>query len=236
MEKVICAGLIAVGIVGAAFLCTKHMGRSDNLIVVKGLSEKIVRSDIGEIVVTIRNQNEKIPELYKKQTADRKRVMEILKQQNIAESEIVDSSSDMSMVEKENSKKQLLTRYFKAEDTIIVSTKDLDKIGKLKAGLMTLPLEGIYVTYTYQYKLTNFPNIKLEMMKEAGENTLQNARAFVSSINGCSVGPVAYLRQGEIEITAVTDSASIDYWSSSEKTSVYKKLRLVVHAGYNKGK
>lgn len=235
MEKVICAGLIAAGIVGAAFLCSKHMGQSDNLIVVKGLSEKIVRSDIGEIVVTIRNQNEKIPELYKKQTADRKRVMEILKQQNIAESEIVDSSSDISMVERENSKKQL-TRYFNAEDTIIVSTKDLDKIEKLKAGLMTLPLEGIYVTYTYQYKLTNFPNIKLEMMKEAGENTLQNARAFVSSINGCSVGPVAYLRQGEIEITAVTDSASTSYWSSSEKTSIYKKLRLVVRAGYNKGK
>ena len=46
---------------------------------VKGLSERVVKADIGEIFIKIENQNPNLKDLYTKRTEDKKKTLDFLK-------------------------------------------------------------------------------------------------------------------------------------------------------------
>jgi hypothetical protein len=126
-------------------------------------------------------------------------------------------------------------KYFKADDKLCVHTSDFDKIDKIKGDIIKLSSDGVFVTCKYAYQLTNFADIKMQMMREASENARKNAEAFIEPHNQ-SIGKVAYLKQGEITIRAENEAEDTNQWDTKEKTSIYKKLRLVVRAGFLKSR
>jgi hypothetical protein len=73
------------------------------------------------------------------------------------------------------------------------------------------------------------------MMREASENARKSAEAFIAPHNK-GLGKVIYLKQGEITVRAENEAEDTDRWDTKEKTSVYKKLRLVVRAGFTKSR
>jgi hypothetical protein len=73
----------------------------------------------------------------------------------------------------------------------------------------------------------------MEMMREASENAKKNAEAFIAPY-GQRINKVAYLRQGEITIRSADETESEESWNSKESTSLHKKLRLVIRAGFTK--
>ncbi|GHU16641.1 hypothetical protein FACS189472_02130 [Alphaproteobacteria bacterium] len=236
---IVSAAIISCGLVGFGCLtANKYLG-GNQLVDVKGLSEKIVRAEIGDALITITANNESLQELYKKRIADRATVIEFLKTCGVTNDEIIGSSINTTECEDDvtstsegvaikNKKK-----YFKAEDVINVRTKDLEKIEKIKSELVTLSASGVLVKCDYNYKLTSFLNIKMEMMKEASENARKCAEAAVAP-HGKKIKDVVYLNQGEITVRAENESEEIGHWDSKESTSINKKMRLVVRAGFSK--
>jgi hypothetical protein len=218
------------------------MGANLQLIEVRGLSEKVVKADVGDIFITISNNSENLEELYKKRTADKQKVIEFLKKNGVIAEEISNVSTETNVC-KEDDKSSTLSglitekkrKYFEANDKLNVHLTDFDKLDKIKEDIVKLSSEGILVTYSYAYQLTNFSDIKIKMMHEASENARKNAEAFIAPHNQ-SIGKVAYLRQGEISIRAENETEDTSYWETKEKTSVYKKIRLVVRAGFTKSR
>lgn len=227
--------IVAIGL--ASFGYIKHS--DDRLVEVKGLSEKTVRADIGDMSISISNSGYvNLEDLYKKRVSDKEKVINFLKNQGITDDEIVNFSmntSDYNEEDKTTSASGITTidrkKFFRSDDTISIRTTQLEKIGKIKSEIVKLSSEGVLLTYNYSYKLTNFINVKLEMMKEASQNALENAKAFVEP-QGVNIGRVAYLRQGEITIRAEDESENVSSWDSQESQSANKKLRLVIRAGF----
>lgn len=228
-------GIIALGLIGFGYV----KSFDNKLIEVKGLSEKTVRADMGDMSINISNSGySNLEDLYKKRVSDKEKVLNFLKEKGITDDEIVSFSmntSDYSEEDKTVSASGITTtdrkRLFRSDDCINVKTTRLEKIEKLKAEIVKLSSEGVLLTYKYVYSLTNFVNVKLEMMKEAAQNALKSARAFVDSQN-VEIEDVVYLRQGEITISAENESENVNSWESQERQSVNKKLRLVIRAGF----
>ncbi len=227
--------IVATGLASFGYL--KHS--DDRLVEVKGLSEKTVRADIGDMSISISNSSyANLEDLYKKRVSDKEKVINFLKNQGITDDEIVNfamNTSDYNEEDKTTSASGITTvdrkKFFRSDDTISIRTSQLEKIGKIKSEIVKLSSEGVLLTYNYSYKLTNFINVKLEMMKEASQNALENAKAFVEP-QGVNIGRVAYLRQGEITIRAEDESENVSSWDSQESQSANKKLRLVIRAGF----
>jgi hypothetical protein len=174
--------------------------------------------------------------------ADKGKVLKFLKDHGVTNEEIVNFSMDTSDYTESSeevsdsgtvSKKKI--RYFESNDEFSIKTKQLEKVNAVKADVMKLLSENVFVTYDYNYKLTNFIDIKLGMMKEASANARKNAEVFVEP-QGLEICDVVYLHQGEVTIRAEDESEDVDSWNSKKDKSINKKLRLVVRAGFSKKK
>jgi hypothetical protein len=231
--------IISIGMVGFGYFSIDKLRADRGLIEVRGLSERVVRSDVADASIIIVNRNYDLEKLYEKRLADKTRVLGFLKENGFLESEITGFTMDTNECNEEDSvtadgvttKKK--RRYFSSEDVVNVRTKSLEKVERIKSDLLKLLSENIFVKCNYSYKLTSFQDIKLEMMKEASENAMKSAMAFVVPFEK-KIGEVVYLHQGEIAINGEDEREGIDSWYSKESTSKNKKLRLVVKAGFSK--
>ena len=241
---ILCVGLIGLGCcigIGLIKLGNQVNSMNNKMIEVKGLSEKIVKADLGKIVITISNEGSYLEDLYKKRIKDKNKVLDCLKKIGITDEEIADNSSDTWDYEKEvkitekGVTQSEYKRVFKADDSITIKTKFLEKIDKIRSEIMQLNSEGIFVKCNHSYQLTDFIKIKLDMMKEASQNARKNAEVFVES-QGYKIDDVLYLKQGEVTITGDDEKEGIESWRSNEAKSINKKLRLVVRGGFSKKK
>jgi hypothetical protein len=243
IKRVVGTTIISIGLLGFGYLRTYYSQNTSNLVTVKGLAEKIVRSDLAEMSVKFSNKKfENLEDLYKKRMADKGKVLKFLKDHGVTNEEIVNFSMDTSDYTESSeevsdsgtvSKKKI--RYFESNDEFSIKTKQLEKVNAVKADVMKLLSENVFVTYDYNYKLTNFIDIKLGMMKEASANARKNAEVFVEP-QGLEICDVVYLHQGEVTIRAEDESEDVDSWNSKKDKSINKKLRLVVRAGFSKKK
>jgi hypothetical protein len=225
--------------VGFGYFSFDKLKGNNDLIEVRGLSERVIKSDIADASIVIVNHNDNLEKLYEKRLADKVRVLGFLKESGFSEVEVIGFTMDTREREEEDSvtadgvTTKTKKRYFSSEDVVNVRTKNLEKVERIKSDLLKLLSEGIFVKCDYSYKLTSFQNIKLEMMKEASENAKKSAEAFVAPL-GKKIGDVVYMRQGEIAINGEDEREGIDSWYSKESTSKNKKLRLVVKAGFSR--
>lgn len=236
--------IIASAVIAFGFAYLGWMKSYDNrLIEVKGLSEKTVRADVGEMSIRFTNNGyANLEELYSKRISDKEKVMAFLKSQGVTDDEVVNYSMETN--DYDESDKTIsadgVTRldhktFFRSNDTITVKTTQLGKIEKIRSEIAKLSASGILLTYHFSYRLTRFIDVKLEMMKEASENAYENAKKFVEPYD-FEIGEVVYLKQGEVTIRAEDENEQVSAWDSQEGKSINKKLRLVVRAGYTQRK
>lgn len=243
IKRIIGTTIISIGLLGFGYLRTYYSQNTSNLVTVKGLAEKIVRSDLAEMSVKFSNKKfENLEDLYKKRMADKEKVLKFLKDHGVTNEEIVNFSMETSdyIEETENKLESGIistkkNRYFESNDEFSIKTKQLEKVNAVKADIMKLLSENVFVTYDYNYKLTNFIDIKLGMMKEASANARRNAEVFVEP-QGLKIDDIVYLHQGEVTIRAEDESEDVSSWNSKKDKSINKKLRLVVRAGFSKKK
>lgn len=243
IKRMIGAAIIAIGLIGFGYFRTYYTQNTTNLVTVKGLSEKIVRSDVAEMSIKFSNDKfEKLEDLYKKRMADKEKVLRFIKDHGITAEEIVNFSMDTYDYTEETEDKlesgvisTKKNRYFRSNDEFILKTKQFEKVDAVKSDVMKLFSENVFVTFDYKYRLTNFIDIKLGMMKEASANARKNAEVFVEP-QGLKIGDVVYLNQGEVTIRAEDENEDVSSWESKKDKSINKKLRLVVRAGFSKKK
>jgi hypothetical protein len=233
------AVLVTAGLMGFGYFSCGKIKNSRDLIEVQGLSEKVVRADIADACVTIKNRDDDLVRLYEKRVKDRALVTEYLKEVGFDDSEILgfmmntrDESESVSVTTDGMTTKNRKV-FFYGDDCVNIRTKHLEKIERLGSSIAQLSAKGVFVKYDYSYKLTGFQSLKVEMLKEAVENAKKSAEASIGPL-GEKLGAVAYLRQGAIVISGEYESETVERWRSDEATSINKKVRLVMKAGFNK--
>lgn len=234
MKAFIYSCVIALGMAFVGYFSTEKIFSSKQLIEVKGLSEKIVKSDLCVITIDIENLGETIELTQKQLQKSVDVILSDLKKLNLSEKDIVITSRtyDRSVEEYKNDKK-INVRKFEITKSLKISTNNIETPKEVENLLSGWLSQNILVRCNYEYKLSDFNKLKKDMMKEAARNARDCAQSFVGALNE-ELGELVYLNQGVISISASDEPDGSNSWYSDERRAAEKKLRLVVKAGFKK--
>lgn len=233
MKSFIYSSIIAIGLSFGGYFSAKQISSAKQLIEVKGLSEKIVKSDLCTITIDVENTGETIEDTQKRLQKSVDIILDDLKKINLNRKDVLITSRtyDRNVQEYKNGE-ATNARKFEMTKSLKISTSNIDAPKAIEDMLSSWLAKNILVRCDYEYKLSDFNKLKKEMMKEAAQNARDCAQSFVGAL-GEELGELVYLNQGVISVSASDESEASNSWYGQTR-SAEKKLRLVVRAGFKK--
>ena len=133
--KISCAVISAVLLVGFFIIsdAIRNRGKTD-FVLVEGVAEKKVKSDIVEVKIAIKNKNEDLSKLYEKRMVDKQKVLDFLKKCGIEQGDIVSITAKTENLGEKEGDGWIATaisnqeKYFSSEDTILIKTNNFDRV------------------------------------------------------------------------------------------------------------
>lgn len=235
MKALIYSGIIAVGLSFGGYFSAKQISSAKQLIEVKGLSERIVKSDLCTITIDVENTGETIEDTQKQLQKSVDIILDDLKKINLNRKDVLITSNtyDQSGSEYKDGN-TVYVKKFLMRKSLKISTSNIDAHKAVEEMLSEWLSKNILVRCDCEYKLSDFNKLKKEMMKEAAQNARDCAQSFVGAL-GEELGELVYLNQGVISMSASDESEASNSWYGQTR-SAEKKLRLVVRAGFKKKK
>lgn len=230
-------GLILGGwLLGAQVKATRL---ADRYVSVRGLAERNVKSDLAIWPIDYKEAGDDLPALYQKTEADRKTILDFLKQQGIQPSEI--ELGVVRVVDTQANEfgggNRAPHRYI-VDQEITVVTSRVDQIAAGAQKTMVLVQQGIVLNSNpgqgVVYKFNSLNAIKPDMITEATQNARAAAGRFASD-SGSKVGSIRQANQGSFSILAANsgaDTGDNNGYSGNADSSLMKTVRVVTSVDY----
>lgn len=224
-NKVLAAGLIAVGLL-ALGLCLRSgivkFKSMDNVVSVKGLSERQVPADKAIWRVSFGRQGNDLSSLYSAVDANAQTVKDFIKRADITEDEIFEASPSVSNLEDQYRYSNNRPDYkWQITQSMTISTDKVDAIRNLVKTTTTEMLkQGIIISDYASYDFSGLNELKPDMIKEATANAREAAQKFADNC-GSSLGKIKTASQGQFSIDDL-----------DETTDYIKKVRVVTTVTY----
>lgn len=233
MKVFVYSSVIALGLVFGGYFSAKQISSAKQMIEVKGLSEKIVKSDLCVMTISVENIGETIEATQKQLQESVDIILSDLKKLKLNENDMLITSHTYDQnTEDYKDGQKIMVRKFNMTKSIKISTSNIDAPKEVENMLSGWLAKNILVRCNYEYKLSDFNKLKKEMMIEAAQNARDCAKSFVGAL-GEEIGDLVYLNQGVISLSASDESEASSSWYEQTR-SAEKKLRLVVRAGFKK--
>lgn len=196
-----------------------------------GSAEKIVKADIVEAKIVIKNKDEDFSKLNEKRISDKQQVLDFLKTCGLDEKDVISVKiKTENRGERENAwggiKISHKEQAFAAEDTIFIRTKNFESIDNMKKQIMQLASKGLIISYKCVYKILDLEKIKAELMKEAAKNAEKDANVLLSPFN--KKVKKLLLIYGSSEPSVMNETGQSD-----GESSMMKKVRQKVSAAFS---
>ncbi|MBS1801689.1 MAG: SIMPL domain-containing protein [Acidobacteria bacterium] len=233
-----------LGLVVGGWLLGKQIKETrlaDRYVTVKGLVERTVKSDSAIWPVTFKETGNELQQVYAKSEEDRASVLKFFKEQGIADQEI--TVGQIQVTDKqanEYSNNQGGPRYI-VQQTVTVSSNDVDKIAKAGQKTAQLLQAGIIVVGGYgqgiRYVFNGLNALKPDMITEATKNARSSADRFAAD-SGSEVGSIRSANQGVFSISAADGGSGVapgedgGGGGTSPDASIMKKVRVVATIDY----
>ena len=229
---IICAIVLGQGI--------GNIKRADNTISVTGSTEKIVKSDIAKITLTVsRKAGVSLAEVNTQSkliNADVENLKAYLLEKGFNEKDIdisIISNVDRCAVNEKYGYTDCNVRVIGHDlsVTLRINTKDMDKALTLSRNILsdigsstTLNIQSI------EYFYDNLKNDRVSMLADATKNAMERATAIAAAGNS-KVGSILYASSGVFQVTTVNSSDVSDY-GSYDTSSIDKKVTAVVKVSF----
>ena len=185
---------------------------------VKGLSEKIMKSDTATWTISFDVKSSNIETLYSELERNKNAIESFLINSGFEKSEI--NMTPMSIYQ--DTYRDALFRY-NAGAQISLYTKKVDLVKEVSKNTLPLLQKGVLITQSNTYfEFTDINSIKPEMLAEAIANAKISAKEFASA-SGSKVGNIVRANQGVIDISE-KDPGSPEY----KKIRVVSTLRFLL--------
>lgn len=198
---------------------------NDRTVVVKGLSERGVKSDLAVWALTYKSSGDDLALLEKKMANDKSIIEKFFIDAGFAKDEIsnptfevIDKNSREYGYGDEKSPRYILSAKMQ------VRTDKVDLIVKTQEQITHLIRQGVLVSGNPYFYYTRLLEIKPSMIAEATQNARLAAKQFADD-SGCRVGSIRNANQGVFNILA-EDSGACEY-GGSDMNSVNKKVRVL---------
>ncbi|MGL4252843.1 MAG: SIMPL domain-containing protein [Fusobacteriaceae bacterium] len=204
----------------------KYFKNYERSVAVKGLSEKIVKSDLASWNINFSVSGDELKDVYREISENQKTIKEFLRSKGFREDELQvgtlitnDNWNNNYDGRVQNQQRYLIT------GNIILTTKNVDLVYKISQSSGELVDKGIVVTYSnINYFYTDIKEIKEEMLIEAIKNAKFAAEIFAKNSESEIIG-IKNASQGIFNITS-PDTLSGD------SVTVEKKVRVVTSVDF----
>jgi hypothetical protein len=231
ISKILCC---LIGISSFSYIGLRVVGlvkEKDLYIAVKGLSDRVVASDVAVCHVRISRDTDHLKSVQGDRQKDKKLIVKFLKEKGFEESAIEEMPTNVEnnfrYYDKSKSRYSII-------DNITVKSSNVELIKKAAIELlayMDSNGSGI-VTCDTKYRYTNINELKLEMIREATIDAQNRAKQIAETV-GSSVIRLRNLATGPFSIVSADSSASSDYDDYEGRDSIMKRVRVVVHSSFS---
>lgn len=244
MPAAVLGGCLLLGLVFGGWVLgsqIKDTKLADRYVTVKGLVERTVKSDSAIWPVTFKETGNDLQQVYAKSEEDRAAVLKFFGAQGIATQEI--SVGQIQVTDKqanEYGNNQGGPRYI-VQQTVTVSSSDVDKVAKAGQKTAQLLQAGIIVVGGYgqgiRYVFNGLNALKPDMITEATKNARASADRFAAD-SGSQVGSIRSANQGVFSISAADAGSGASPTEEgggggqSPDSSIMKKVRVVSTVDY----
>ena len=231
--------VLAVGIAAGAGLLGSQLKnlRQPGEITVKGLAEENYQADSAEWKLSMALH---YPD-YATSMAGLKRytpvLINFLKSQGFSDNEMRLENPQITVHRKEiyeNDRYRYVDDGYNATQSVLVNTKDLSKLKQAYDNALNFRAEQIGFRFDEpQYLLGNLEEIKHSLIAKATQDAHRRAEEFAKTGNG-KVGAMKSASQGSFNIysDSIADNDDGDYGGTYSKSTVGKRVRLVVTVKY----
>ncbi|MBP5229092.1 MAG: SIMPL domain-containing protein [Bacteroidales bacterium] len=217
---IIAFGLIALGIsLKSGIVKFKSMERT---VAVKGLAEKQVNADKVVWRVSFARVGNDLVSLYSSLDVNAKYIKEYIKDKGIEDSEIFESSPNVSNLEDQYRYSNNRPEYkYQISQSLTISTNKVDAVKQLaKTATADMLKRGIIISDWASYEFTGLNELKPEMIAEATANARQAAQKFAEDSKS-KLGKIKTANQGQFSVEDL-----------DETTEFVKKVRVVTTIVY----
>jgi len=228
-KSILCALAISVGpALGGYFIgkAIEQFKSADRYVSVKGLSERIVKADVGQLHIAFKDVGNDLASLEAKMANNRAAVVDFLKENGVKADEITIGTLRVNdRHAREYGRMDSKEDRYIFEDRISFSTNRVDEVGIVLSKMSDLINKGIIVTAEPVYIYTKFGDLRNDMIAEATKSARNAANQFATD-SGCRVGSIRSASQGSFSIVPKDDMVE-DGYNRSETSSLEKKIRVV---------
>jgi len=204
----------------------EHFKSNDRVVIVKGLSEKEVKSDLAIWTINYKNSENDLSLLDKKMALDKEALETFLLQAGFNKDEISAGCTeivDKASREYSSSGDDRTARYIMTGKTTL-RTAQVDSVLPAQEKISQLIQRGVIVSGSPSFYYTKLLDVRPQMIAEATKNARHSATQFADD-SGCKVGSIRTANQGVFSISA-KDSLISDS-NYSDLSSIDKKIRVV---------
>lgn len=199
---------------------------SDRFVTVKGLVEKIEKSDRGTWEIAFKVSGNDMNALYPKLLSDSNIIKEFIEKQGFESNEVSDSAPRVSDLHaREYGAGSLSPERYLIESSIYVNSKKVDLLNTLSSKTGDLLSQGISLLRTdTRFYLDKFNDLRPHLIAEATKNAEDIAKSFAKTTSS-AIGGIRRANQGVITLTSPDASPNQNY--DEGMGSLMKKIRVV---------
>lgn len=227
-SKILAALIIGSGFAMSGFFIAKGLTDSRQyarFVEVKGLAERVVKSDEAIWTLNIKLVNSELPALYQAIDDAQGKARQFLTKQGFKDNEI--STNPVSVTDNRSvsyNQNQDMPRY-SADTGLTVSTKNIDQVEAAVQKTGDLVQQGIVVTNSNAvYRFSNLNTIKPGMLDEATQSAHETGESFAKNARA-SLG---YIRRASQGLFTISDANS----NFDSGNAIMKKVRVVTTVEY----
>lgn len=222
----------AIGLLGASLVLRDGIlgfKRLGNTIEVRGLDERVVKSDRATWQIRYVVSADDIKALYGEASKATTTINEFLVGNQFPQEEI--QKTPISITDRTTDaygSSNTFAKRFSARGTVMVSTGNVDGVTKAAESTDKLVENGVVIEGSdIQYFFTDLNSVKPDMLKAASQSATAAAQSLARD-TGVTLGKIKQVSQGLFSITS--PYSDLDYTAAS---SVMKKVRVVTRAEYS---
>ncbi|HWQ79903.1 MAG TPA: SIMPL domain-containing protein [Anaerovoracaceae bacterium] len=235
--NIIIAVIVAAAMVAASLILVdgvKAVKGGTNRLIVTGSAKQEITSDL---IVWTGNFSAKSPtlqEAYAILETDKGKVQEYLIGQGVPNDAIVFSSINTypQYIMLPNGIYSSDIDYYELNQTVTISSGEIDKITEISRNITELINEGIqFQSNAPQYMYTKIADLKVTMLAEATKDATKRAEMIAENA-GSKLGKLKYADMGVIQITPRYSNEVSDY-GMNDTYSLDKEITAIVHCEFD---
>ena len=226
--NIIAALLLAISIAFSGFFIARAIVYNkdfDRYVAVKGLAEKLVKSDKAIWRINYSYAANNLTEVYSGLAHAQKEIINFLLQQGFIEENISIQPGSVIDNQSINYSANQNIKHFTATATIILATKKVDAVYQAIQKIGNLVNKNVVINDSYvRYIFTDLNMIKPEMLNASIHNAKEAANTFAKN-SGSKLTGIRMANQGVFTINAADNAVNPD-------TAIMKSIRVVTSVEY----